>query len=81
MDYKVVFIAHYATSSRGRLEGAKEFKTRWEAEKFIEDRKKKIWYERGYVEEKYIDLRSDYQKARDERIMESAGRYFAKRFL
>lgn len=82
-DYKVKYIAHYQTSQRRyrrpETMEEKEFDTKWEAEKFVEEWKENHWYaERGWVEARMIDCRSEWQKAYDAKVMEHVDRYIGR---
>ena len=80
MGFIVKYVATYQTSPRilprhQETYAEKEFDTKWEAEKFLEEWKRTHWYaSNGLVKEKVIDTRSQWQIARDERESEKAWR-------
>ena len=79
-DYKEIFIAKFETAPRHRGRstwGEKEFETKWEAEKFLEEYRKTHWFAStgGFVTSKVIDLRTDAERAYDERVHERVSRY------
>lgn len=82
-DYKQVFVAHFETSPRHKgcsTWGKKEFNTKWEAEKFLHEYQQNHWYAStsGWVSSEVIDLRSEAQKAYDERVQERVANYISR---
>ena len=81
-DYKVVYYAHFESSPRsyGRSHWTrKDFSTKWEAEKFLEEfRQKHWWADSGWVDSETIDLRSEGQKAYDEKVQERVSMHIEK---
>ena len=82
-DYKQVFIAHFEKSPRCRGcadWGTKEFATKWEAEKFLHEYQQNHWFasHSGWVSSEVIDLRSEAQKAYDERVQERVANYISR---
>lgn len=78
--FTVKWVAYYQTTPRTyrRAEQMeeKEFDTKWEAERFLEEWKSKHWFaDRSSVYQKVIDHRTDGEKAFDARIQERVASY------
>ena len=83
--YKEVFVAHYECGQRRRgvaKWATKEFETKWEAEKWLQNYKNNHWWASmsGWVDSKVIDLRSPMQKALDAQVEERVARRIAKSY-
>ena len=82
-DYKVKYIVHYQVTARRyrrpEVMETKEFDTKWEAEKFLEEWRKSHWFaDVGWVEQKVIDCRCPSDKALADKANETVSRYLDK---
>lgn len=82
-SFEARFVAHFETAPRRRgisSWGTKEFKTKWEAEKYLYDYQQSHWYASlsGWVDSYVVDNRTAHEKHLSEKSMETVARYASK---